>query len=182
MICESCNQNLATVHLTEIVQKYKKETHLCEECARERGVPYKANFSVKEFLGGIAGPQPEQAASEPAPAEAPAPRPEGAGEPLGPCPSCGLTLADFRATGRLGCHHDYAHFRASLVPLLEKIHGTSQHTGRFPSRMGQRIERDRLLEGYRKELQRAVQREDYERAAELRDKIRKLENLEGARP
>ena len=54
VICESCHQNLATVHLTEIVQKTKKETHLCEECAREKGVTYDAEFSVKDFLGGLA--------------------------------------------------------------------------------------------------------------------------------
>ena len=70
MICESCHQNLATVHLTEIVQKYKKETHLCEECARTKGVPYKTQFSVKEFLGSVSNksePATEPLAATPAP-------------------------------------------------------------------------------------------------------------------
>lgn len=166
MICESCHQNLATVHLTEIVQKYKKETHLCEECARTKGVPYKTHFSVKEFLSGLGGKKE---------AEAPVLASPVSSELGEPCPSCGLTFEEFRKSGRLGCHNDYEHFRRGLLPLLEKIHGAVQHTGRIPARVGDRVERQRLIAALQRDLSQAVEREEYERAAELRDKIRALE-------
>ena len=181
MICESCHQNLATVHLTEIVQKYKKETHLCEECARTKGVPYKNQLSVKEFLGGLAGggssskkeaDPPVVSASTSAPAL----------EFAEPCPNCGLTFQEFRSTGRLGCHNDYEHFGRGLRPLLEKIHGSVQHTGRVPARVGARIERQRLIGALQRDLSQAVEREEYERAAELRDKIRGLEQQQEGKP
>jgi protein arginine kinase activator len=184
MICESCHQNLATVHLTEIVQKYKKETHLCEECAKSKGVPYKSQFSVKEFVGGVGKKD-----AEPPVVGLPGALP-GASAPVAaqsatlefaePCPSCGITFAEFRSSGRLGCPTDYDHFKRGLVPLLEKIHGAVQHTGRIPARVGARIERQRLIGALQRDLSQAVEREEYERAAELRDKIRGLENQQVA--
>lgn len=169
MICESCHQNLATVHLTEIVQKTKKETHLCEECAREKGVTYSAQFSVKDFLGGL-GKKSEK--PEPKPAAKLAVQ----AEPTKPCPSCGITFAEFRQTGRLGCHRDYEHFE-ELVPLLKKIHNTEQvqHTGRVPGRIGERLELEKQVNDLKAELEKAVALEDYEQAAQLRDAIQSLQ-------
>ncbi|RMG18237.1 MAG: hypothetical protein D6731_02545 [Planctomycetota bacterium] len=164
MICEACQQKLATVHLTEIVQKTKRETHLCEECAREKGISYSPQFTVKGFLSGLA----KKAAAKPAAAPPRAEAPE-------PCPSCGLTFAEFRQSGRLGCPTDYDHFEEQLVPLLKKIHGEEvQHTGRVPGGVSERLELERRIEALQKELDAAVAREEYERAAELRDRIKAL--------
>jgi protein arginine kinase activator len=176
MICEACHQNLATVHLTEIVQKQKKELHLCEECARGKGDFYKGNFSVAEFLGGLQDPKKKTSPEKAAPAaKTAAPKPD----PIPACPSCGLTFADFRTTGRLGCANDYEHFKKSLLPLLEKIHGATQHTGKVPGRLGQKLEKAKVLSALRKDLNLAIQREEYERAAELRDKIKHIEEGPG---
>lgn len=175
MICESCHQNLATVHLTEIVAKQKKELHLCEDCAREKGDVLKGNFSVQEFLGGLADAAKKKPAAAPAPKAEASPKAKPAVE-VGPCPACGLTFPEFKASGRLGCYNDYEHFKKELLPLLEKIHGATQHTGRVPSRIGERIETQKVLTALRKDLNQAIQREEYERAAELRDKIRTLES------
>lgn len=172
MLCESCQQNEATVHLTEIVQKFKKETHLCEGCAESRGLPFKPQFSVKEFLGNLG--QTEGAAGASAAAAGPAKAAPAAAEPSEPCPACGITFSEFKSTGRFGCWRDYGHFRKGVVALLEKIHGASQHRGHVPVRLGQRLEREKLLAGYQRELAQAVEREDYERAAQLRDKIKAL--------
>ncbi len=168
MNCESCQENLATVHLTEIVQKAKKETHLCESCARERGVTYSTDFSVKDFLGGLAEkakPKPE----EPSVRKPSEPEPE-------PCTVCGITFAEFRQSGRLGCYRDYEHFESKLMPLLRKIHNDSvQHTGRVPSQIGERLEREAKIAELQSDLEHAVGREDYECAADLRDRIRAAE-------
>ncbi|MCO5328268.1 MAG: UvrB/UvrC motif-containing protein, partial [Solirubrobacterales bacterium] len=104
------------------------------------------------------------------------------GELAEPCPSCGTSFSDFRASGRLGCPNDYDLFKRGLVPLLEKIHGAVQHTGRIPARVGARIERQRLIAALQRDLSQAVEREEYERAAEVRDKIRSLEQQQVEEP
>ena len=215
MICQSCQQNPATVHLTEIVQQHKKETHLCEGCAKSRGVPFKAPFSVKEFLNNLASAKSalEGALDEPGGDEQDGDEPEVLGlggqveapstasssstspsaaassggsssqeeeSPLevGPCGGCGATFADFRKGGRLGCPECYEHLEAGLSPLLERIHGAVRHVGRIPRRLGEALKRAHELEACRTQLAEAVQREAYERAAELRDQIRALEALD----
>jgi protein arginine kinase activator len=138
-------------------------------------VSYSSEFSVKDFLGGLAKKVKAPTQQTPQPAD-----PE-------PCPSCGITFSEFRQTGRLGCHRDYEHFEAQLLPLLRKIHNDAvQHTGRVPSQIGARLERERKVTELRGELEQAVAREDYERAAELRDLIRAADGAavegEGAAP
>jgi protein arginine kinase activator len=163
MKCDSCNENVATVHLTEIVNKKKKELHLCEECAREKGVSVKAQFL----------PQPEEAPAPALPVEKPAARVD---DPSVACPVCGLTFAEFRASGRLGCANDYVAFKKGLVPLLEKIHGhVIEHKGKVPAHVGERLERQKKVAALRQALGKAIQKEEYERAAELRDQIYELE-------
>jgi protein arginine kinase activator len=180
MICESCHQNLATVHLTEIVAKQKKELHLCEDCAREKGDVFKGNFSVHDFLGGLENAAKKKPGDKSEKKEAVAPtKAKATVSDTGPCPACGLSFPEFKASGRLGCFNDYEHFKKELLPLLEKIHGATQHTGRVPSSVGQKLETQKVLTALRKDLSLAVQREEYERAAQLRDKIKSLETPVG---
>lgn len=165
MICDLCDK-IATVHLTEIVQQYKKESHLCQACADARGLRIaKADqpstpFKLEEFLAGV---QPALAAPKHVLSLA-----------IPPCPECGITVEDFQRTGRLGCPHDYDHMGIALKPLLEKIHGATHHTGRKPDRIGERVEHERLVSALQRELDEVIAREQYERAAELRDRIREL--------
>jgi protein arginine kinase activator len=155
MICENCHKNVATVHLTEIVNKQKKEIHLCEDCAKEKGVSIKSHFSVSNLLGGLvqsAQPQQEEL-------------------PGVSCANCGMTFSEFKSKGRLGCMHDYKVFKQGLQPLIEKIHGSTQHLGKVPSRVGKEMARERKLLKLRQELKLAIEREEYEKAAEIRDRI-----------
>jgi protein arginine kinase activator len=165
MKCDACNENVATVHLTEIVHKKKKELHLCERCAQAKGVSVKAQFLPQE--------------AEPA---VPAKEIVAAGFvrfeelPAAACPVCGLTFGEFRATGRLGCANDYTVFKRGLTPLLEKIHGgTVEHRGKVPAHVNERLERQKKLAALRQALNKAIQKEEYEEAAQLRDRIRELE-------
>ena len=185
MKCEACDQKPATVHVTTIVNKKKREEHLCDECAREKGVTVKPIF---------ADPAEKQSQTDKIPAptqselEKAASTMKGAIEKAGPgalqrvedlsgiaCPVCGLTFAEFRASGRLGCAKDYDAFKRGLVPLLEKIHGTVDHKGKVPAHVGERIERQRKVGELRQKLNQAIQREEYELAASLRDEIYALE-------
>lgn len=168
MICDACHANPSTVHLTEIVNKKKHELHLCEDCARAKGVCVQA-----EFAASLA-PQPlVKVTPNPMVQSSPTFR----GVDLGglSCPRCGITFAQFKSSGRLGCANDYEVFRPGVVLLLEKIHGKHDHKGRVPAALMGRLDRQRQVSELRQELNRAIQAEEYERAGELRDAIYALE-------
>jgi protein arginine kinase activator len=145
--------------------------NLCEECARSRGVsgslPTLAGPLVDILMGLLEeageGSESGRASEEPV------------------CPRCGLTYGEFRRAGRLGCAECYRAFRAELVPLLRRIHGATGHRGRLPEARSRSIESERELERLRAQLSKAVEREEYERAAELRDLIRAKESTLGER-
>jgi protein arginine kinase activator len=162
MVCESCGQRDAVVTLTKIVNNQMTTSHLCEQCAAAEGVETTegpTNFPLTDFLAQMGD------VAEPA-----------AGSSDATCGFCGLTFAQFRETGRLGCPHCYATFETHLRGLLRRIHGGTQHVGKvyLPSDPTA-SERAKRLEGLRRRLQRAVDSEDFERAAEIRDLIRALE-------
>jgi protein arginine kinase activator len=168
MLCDTCQENVATVHLTEIVNKQKNELHLCEGCARDKGVCIQSGVDV-----------PTESAAILKPPSAPLAR---RGDELSSlsCPVCGMTFSRFRSSGRLGCANDYVAFRRGLLPLLEKIHGSAEHKGRVPTQVSERLERRKKVSELREELNRAIQAEEYERAATLRDRIYAIEETEHA--
>ena len=165
MKCQIC-ENPATVHLTEIVSKKKRKLHLCERCARERNLiadpPGAQQLDLKALLNLLMHPFPQAGAP---PAAGPA---DSIAQPVTEaCAVCGLTLAEFKAEGRLGCPHDYEALRPALEPLLERIHRSTGHVGKAPRAV-------RVRE-WRKQMHAAVAAEDYEEAARLRDLIRRQE-------
>jgi protein arginine kinase activator len=94
------------------------------------------------------------------------------------CPSCGLAYAEFKAKGRLGCPACYAAFGPVLVPLLEKVHGAATHRGKTPERVKGVLASRRQLAEIEEQLSQAVANEEYEKAAQLRDRIRELRGRE----
>ncbi len=172
MLCDICNQNQATVHLTEIIDDQITELHLCEECARKKSLQMEQQFGLADLLAGLAEfGKPEEST-------------EGAGLK---CPNCGLTYEDFKKFGRLGCGICYPSFRKYLMPLLKKIHGSTQHVGKMLTNLetkvetnietdvGLKEEKKTDLVDLRMKLQKAIEREEFEEAAKLRDKLRELE-------
>jgi protein arginine kinase activator len=91
------------------------------------------------------------------------------------CPKCGLTYEDFKKVGRLGCGECYTAFRDALLPLLKRIHGSNQHCGKSPKKAAKVVKAKNELLELKDKLQKAIQREEFEEAAKLRDKIRELE-------
>jgi protein arginine kinase activator len=159
MICESCKQKVATIHMTEIVDNVKREVHLCEECAAEKGFQVQPHFSINEILGSLMAAQ-KQAESE---------------GPELTCASCGITYSEFRSKGRFGCANDYSAFKERLIPLLDKIHGTTQHMGKIPPRIDKNLARQGELMVLKEQLDQLVRKEAYEDAVAVRDKIKVLE-------
>jgi protein arginine kinase activator len=91
------------------------------------------------------------------------------------CEGCGLTYADFKKTGRLGCSHCYEAFAASLKGLLRKIHGSNQHLGKIPNMENELFEQRKEIRRLREEMKRAIKAEEFEKAAALRDRIYEME-------
>ena len=165
MICERCNQNPATVHMTDILHGgEKQEVHICEGCAEQEGVAMMPQQNVNDLIGGLMDPSVGREIRDLLEQK---------------CPECGITYPEFRTRGRLGCAHDYEIFRKGLEPLLEKIHGNTHHEGKVPRTVGHDVEMEKSLRKLRLDLDQAVKLEEYERAAEIRDQIRALEAEEG---
>ena len=163
MKCKFCDAP-ASVHLTEVVDRKKRELHLCERCARRHNlIPDQAtpHVDLKALLALLAGPLGGQ-------------HPGGADAAALTCPTCGLQYGEFRAEGRLGCPDDYDAFRAILEPLLLRIHRAAGHAGKAP-RAARRTDRAAELLGLRAALAAAAAAEDYEEAARLRDLVRQKE-------
>lgn len=158
--CELCHNNVATVHMTEVVDGSVTELHFCDECARQKGFPFKTS-SPEGLIQKI-----QHAIMKPAARAGAEPR----------CPDCGLTYSEFRAKARLGCPKDYEVFKTHLLPLLEKIHGHTAHRGKVPRRAGRAIVRERELGELEARLALLVKEEAYEAAAEVRNRIRRLKD------
>jgi len=154
----------ATLHITELKGGKSLSLHLCENCAKE----YLSTVEV----GGV----PEDFAGESSPAAGDEDEESSTSQSAQACPECGITFKQFRSQGRLGCPHDYEVFRQELLPLLESIHGETQHVGKIPPKVSEASRHQHELIRLRNELRSAVDEENYERAAEIRDQIQRLEN------
>lgn len=159
MLCDNCRERDAVVHLTRIVDNAVTQLHLCEKCAAAKGV--ETTLAVPQHpLGDILHAVQQQATSEDAPS----------------CTFCGSTSRDFRATGRLGCPHCYDAMEHSLRELLRRLHGNSKHVGiRYETPVAHLHGKPDSLHDLHDRLSRAVAAEQFELAAELRDRIRVLE-------
>jgi protein arginine kinase activator len=156
--CEVCNEHEARIHVTDVLGAGEPgapyqftEQHLCHQCAAHVGLPHVPNkpqiHHIWQLLGQVQkSPKADTSAT---------------------CPDCGMTLAEFRSKGRLGCPRDYEVFAEHLEPLLERIHNASEHVGRVPGGV-----RARAADDLEQALEAAIEAEDYERAAELRDLMR----------
>ncbi len=165
MPCDECHEREAVIALTQIVNEQVSTLHLCEKCAAERGVESQAlvpKTPLGSFLAAMGKEVDEKG---------------GGASTITACPHCGATLQDFREAGRLGCPACYDAFGRPLRDLLRRIHGSVRHVGKRYAVPGgvEEGEAPTAAEDLRKQLREAITREDFERAAELRDRLRTLE-------
>ncbi len=163
MLCENCNERPATYHVVEITDNGKNELHLCEKCAHEKNIALPPSLSLNEILGSLMEAHAEKDAPELANTV---------------CPNCGITYAEFRRGGRLGCPQDYTVFEKGMVPFLERIQGATSHTGKTPKEASHDSAQTAELIKLRRELNAAIANERYEEAARLRDSIKTLRKEE----
>jgi len=167
MLCQDCNKNEATIHLTQIVNNEKVVLNLCKTCAVKRGFhsPFEQMpFPLAEIVSGMVGPIKAKAdgkMSKEKKADL-------------ECPNCGLTFSEFGQIGRLGCAECYKAFRVELTTLLRRIHGSAEHRGHVAETATEGYKTLREEKRLRDELRQAIETEDFEMAAELRDRIKDL--------
>lgn len=169
-LCTSCQKSLASVHVLDLMGGVLTgEQSLCQACAEAKGVVQnKASAKTKPMTAAIL----EDLIGAMAPGE----KGKARGRGVGPaCPGCQTTAADFKLRGRFGCPRCYETFRASLVPLLERVHDHTKHRGRCPTRTATLRPRSDTLADLRRRLEVAIQDENYEEAANLRDQLRSIE-------
>ncbi len=162
MMCDDCNARPATVRYAEMVDGRLSTWNLCDECAREKGV----GGSLTPFAGPLVSILKGLLADG---------EERGDDASAAVCPQCDLSYVEFRRVGRLGCETCYDTFREDLKPLLRRVHGSTTHAGGVPANLERGFESRREVRRLRSELDLAVRREEYERAAELRDAIRAKE-------
>lgn len=165
MLCQLCQKRVATVHFTQIVNNNKVEMYLCEKCASEKGnSSFMPPLSLGDFLSGflsndfgdsyIASPNIHTV-----------------------CEVCGMSFNDFQNIGKIGCSNCYKIFKDRLKPIIKRLQGSTEHVGKAPHGFSSKINTTKEIERLKEELNKAIQAEEYERAAVLRDKIKELENM-----
>jgi protein arginine kinase activator len=169
--CTACNKAIATIHILDLKDgSISEEKHLCASCADQTGMVQLQKVSPlklgsAEMLGLIGNLKSTEI--------------EGGKRRGAACPACGLSLAEFKVRGRMGCPRCYEVFRTALVPVLERVHDATCHRGRSPGRGANPPTPADLLADLRQKLAAAIQEENYEEAASIRDKIRSYEEAPG---
>jgi len=170
MLCESCKERNATTHIKRVVNGVLTETHLCTECAGEYGYQTALNvFDMGSILGGLFSKTSND-------------------EEVLRCKNCGSSFEDIKRTGKIGCAQCYDTFRDRLKSMIRQIHGTAEHKGKKPGSSALRVQdpnhammppKVTVLERLKADLKKAVEEQNFENAAQLRDQIKELEKADG---
>ncbi|HLR35179.1 MAG TPA: UvrB/UvrC motif-containing protein [Tissierellales bacterium] len=168
MLCQACEKNPATLHYTKVVNGEVTELHLCEECAKDhKELEFDTPFSFHKFLTGLI----DNIQDSPTQKE----------EDL-VCKTCGMSYEKFKQVGKFSCPNCYDAFKDRLIPLFKEVHGHNSHIGKIPKRGGGIIGIKRELKVLKSQLDSLVKKEEFEKAAIVRDKIKELEGeIEGGR-
>lgn len=157
MMCEKCGINPAAVTLTQVINGNKTVKKLCAQCAQENNIYKDLNMDLgfsSLFSTFFNDGEATKAADT-------------------KCPLCSMSLSEFRKTGKIGCASCYTAFESSMTPLLKKIHLTKNHTGKVPGVSGSASEN--RIDLLKAQLKEAIEKEEYEKAARLRDEIKEME-------
>jgi protein arginine kinase activator len=146
------------VHLTQIVGEKMQKLDMCEDCAKAKGINDPTSFAMADLMLGLGASQEVE---------------QALGSEL-KCPRCGFSQADFKKSGRLGCPECYKTFAEGLMGLLKTMHKGTRHIGKAPEALRQTRDRADRLKSLQKKLNKAIETEDFELAAQLRDQIKAM--------
>ena len=153
MKCEKCGKNIATTHIKSIVNGKVSSLKLCEYCAALNGLSQLNN----SLFGDLFSTDKNTGTTDMA------------------CSSCGTKLSEIVASGLLGCADCYKAFNKELSTAIKRVHGRTMYSGKIPQTSAPRLYDTSLISKLKKEMAEAVDTENFERAAELRDKIKEIE-------
>jgi protein arginine kinase activator len=136
-----------------------QKVDLCEECSKNKGINDPAGFNLADLLLGLGASQELEQA--------------GGGVEI-KCSRCGFTQADFKKAGRLGCPECYKTFAEGLEGLLKSMHKGTRHVGKVPESLRQNRDLSDRLKALQKKLAKAIEDENFEQAAHLRDEIKQM--------
>lgn len=162
MLCQACEKRQATTHIKTILNGELKEYNLCSECAQKNGYGSffgDLNFDLDKLFGSFMDSiNPSKNRKR--------------------CPCCGSSFEDIAKSGKVGCAECYDVFYEELLPSVQRIHGRTSHTGKLAHSAGTEVKVRNEIAKYREDLEKAIKSQEFEKAAELRDKIRELEKYE----
>lgn len=180
MLCQSCQKFQATLHQLDVVyddagRSEVQAKNFCASCAKQAGLPVPKASSYPKIMSMLSkaflNPLQNAAEANAAGASAqPTPRQENEESELPSCPDCGWTLRDLKQTSRLGCPKDYEIFADYLGEMFERLHGFDSHVDLSQD--------EHPLERIQAAMEKAIVAEDYEKAAELRDRLQALQETE----
>ncbi len=158
MICSECKNNNAAFFYQQTVNGKTTEMNLCRECAAKHGLftgtsLFSDLFNIPSFI------------------KAP-----GIKSSKKLCSLCGMDETSFIKNGKVSCPVCYETFAEELYSPIKRIHGNVSHIGRAPSKFKKQNDKLKLLSELRAKLKDAIEKEVYEDAAVLRDKIKEVEN------
>lgn len=157
MLCDKCKKNPATMHMVKVINGVRSEQHLCADCAKESGEPDFPKEGIADFFPFFGNmPQVKRSVFE-------------------PCPACGMEFERLQQSGLVGCDKCYEHFKLYFMQVLPRIQKGTEHSGKAPNCDYSAIAKSRELEKLKTEMAKCIVREEFERAAEIRDKIKALE-------
>lgn len=159
MLCENCKKNAATTYLKQTLNGQTTEIFLCDECAGKLGV----DKGIKNFGAGLGSMLPELFRQSGEIAEL-------------RCPTCGTLYSTISKSGMVGCDRCYNVFAQRLDPVIKRMHGSRKHVGKVSASFAKSPENK--TDALKRQLRQAIEKEDFEAAAILRDKIRNIENGE----
>ncbi|MDF7822568.1 UvrB/UvrC motif-containing protein [Pontiellaceae bacterium B12227] len=162
MKCECCKEAEATIHLTQVIDGEVKKLNLCQVCAQKNGIDLNSPISITDVLLGLGN----QAGGK-------TPKTDLSEFDLS-CSRCQMTRAEFKKRARLGCPECYNAFMGELSAILQAMHHSRQHVGKIPARQGNEARITAQIAALQKDIETAIAKEEYEVAANLRDKIRSL--------
>lgn len=177
MLCDRCQKRDAKILYTEIINGVKKEQHLCEECAADytsfqmEKPLLDSELTLNDLLSTLLGAYNTGSAKKP-----------GEPKPDIVCSNCKTSYEEFLQRGRFGCAQCYRSFHKQLSKTIRGIQGAELHTGKKPK--GYVSTTDRILKDLTEaeklslKLQEAIEKEEFEEAARLRDQIRLLKEEE----
>jgi len=162
MKCERCGDREAIMEVRHVEEGKSRQIQLCEACAADQGITA-SGVGPETPLGGFLATMWQGANLE-----------EAELVPGGACPGCGGSYADFRQTGRFGCAECWRLFEPAIRVLLRRYHGSTRHLGRAPVPRTDGVLKAEQAGALRERLRQAVETEDFELAARIRDQLEEL--------